>query len=211
MHVFFKEYARPCVSLRITKLMSSDDQPVNICEKVIEKSVPIYNKKTKLSGKKAFELETLALTRIKNCFKCYCSDKIPDGKYRSHFPTIVRTSATDKTICLSHCGNSLNHKTTKDKVKDKYKDDPLFIQAQITCIMMNLEEAKVKHVDCPINGQNICWDDVSSSLSLIDFNACAIDDIYQSGPLKRWRGQYGYDNNQYTRLFAAQLALCCSK
>jgi len=180
---------------------------MNICEseaKDIKKIVKIYNTKTKLSRKVAFELETEALTKISDSYKCYCCDVIEDKKIREHFPKIIRTVISAGEIYLTNCGKSLNISGVKKDLKDI---DENILKCQLTCIMKNLIEAGVKHVDMPINGQNLCWD--GDTLSLIDFDACVIDDKPKSGVLKRWRNMYGSCEDMYIRLFSSQMLIAC--
>lgn len=167
-----------------------------------KKNVPIYNKKTKLSRKEAFELEVDALGKLEENYKCYCSEFLEDKKERYHFPKIVKTVIHEGDIYMTHKGDSLDKPNIKNNLSEESSEN---IKAQLTCIMKNLENANIKHVDCPTNGQNICWD--GDTLSLIDFNACIINNNAKSNVLKKWLKSYTDFNQNYNKFYAAQLYL----
>lgn len=185
----------------------------------------VYNKKTKLSRKDAFELESAALTKLTNGYKCYCSevykavhdnDKKEDEPEvtfpaREHFPRILSSEYDNKMLRLSSMGQSLDNKNVRRKVNAKCESDPTFVMAQLTCITKNLINCGVYHVDCPMSGQNMCWDSESETLALIDFDACVIDGQAKSSVLRKWRKLCGDNDMDYKKFFAAQMLLVCKE
>lgn len=86
---------------------------------------------------------------------------------------------------------------------------PIPINKQVECIMDNLTRANIRHLDCPSNGQNICFD--GRTIALIDFDSSVIgDNTSPSTLVERWSSQYG-KGFEYKSKFAQQLRYTIDK
>ena len=123
------------------------------------------------------------MSHIHDHFSCKCS-----GGPFEHFPKIVNYNEESLSINMSNLGSSLNKPGVREQVLAHLQPKDIFMQVQ--CIVDNLERANVKHLDCPKNGQNICWD--GRSLSLIDFDACLVNNLtFPNRVIRKWNSNYG--------------------
>ena len=161
----------------------------------IMKTYPKINRFTAMTRSQSFQLETNALTRLRDNYKCHCYNT-----HNSHFPVIQYADPSKSVLIMSHCGKTLN----EDGVREEILNSMTYaeIQRQVDCIVNNLKRADVKHVDCPTNGQNICWD--GKSIALIDFDICMIGENVENKTVKKWAKLYGQED-EYHRKFAMQL------
>ena len=131
-----------------------------------------------LSIKNSFDLEYECLELINNNFKCKCK-----CQKNNHFPKIISCNKDNFIFELSDCGISLNN--YRQYVKQK-KIKPIKIvnlDEQIDCIISNLKEKKIKHLDMTLCGKNLCINS-NGIISLIDFDIAAIDDKFMSEKIK---------------------------
>lgn len=163
---------------------------------IIRKYARNYNKYTELYIDDNFEMEVNSLKSIRDTYKCTCSNKV-------HFPMIVDYNENDHYIDMSNCGVSINNMSKDDikHMKENLKD----LYAQVACIILNLQRANIYHVDCPNNGQNLCWNKHNKCLSLIDFDAVISGEKTSNPTLIRWKAQYGSTRKEYNALYGNKI------
>lgn len=138
-----------------------------------------YKKKKKfhsgLSAKHSFMLEFNCLNSLKDTFECICGY----GTEGSHFPQILDYNLKKLELVLSYMGPTI------------YSLDSLNIpdlKLQCECIVQNLKNAGVKHLD--IHKNNLCLK--NNVLGLIDFDIAYLEneEIY-SDLIKRRLNYFG--------------------
>lgn len=136
-----------------------------------------------------YDLEYNCLKLIESNYNCIC------GLNKYHFPKIIDSCPEKCKFVLSNCGKSI------DKYK-KYNQKINIINPdkQINCIIHNLKKCKIKHLDMPNNGKNLCVDK-NGTLSLIDFDWAAINDKYVSNIFRRKEKRYSKNKDYYTSFF----------
>ena len=110
-----------------------------------------------LSAKQSFVLEFNCLNSLKETFVCECG-------YGDHFPKILNYNANKLELVISYMGPTI------------YNINPLELmipdlKSQCRCIVKNLKNAGVKHLD--IHKNNLCLS--KGVLSLIDFDIAYIE------------------------------------
>ena len=144
-----------------------------------------------LTRKEGFDLEKDCLIILNSNFKCLCDIKC------EHFPKIISYNADKYKFILSNCGCSLDKYELLVKTK---KIKPIIIKnmkEQIECIIHNLKNCKIKHLD-PASvrhgrpGENICINN-KGIISLIDFDIASIDNNYKSEEIKNRANTYDKD------------------
>jgi hypothetical protein len=139
-----------------------------------------------LTRKEGFDLEKDCLIILNSNFKCLCDVKC------EHFPKIISYNADKYKFILSNCGYSLDKYALLVKTK---KIKPIIIKnmkEQIECIIHNLKNCKIKHLDLIWNGKNICINN-KGIISLIDFDIASIDNNYKSEKIKNRANEYDKD------------------
>ena len=109
----------------------------------------------------AFKDEILALTLLKDNYRCTCEPK------RKHFPVIkfsIPVTPYIGIIATNDKGETLKQTQNKNIPN---------INQQCKCIYENLERSNIEHLDQ--NDNNICVDD-NGTISLIDFGWITIND-----------------------------------
>lgn len=176
--------------------MNSSDLDNNLSDCLkLKKIVKDKNLITKLSKNEMLNLETTCLKRINSSFRCQCALS------KNHFPILV--SSDNNSITMTNCGTSL------DKISDKQHPSIILtkeeIEEQISCIVFNLKRSKIKHVDCPENGQNICFSEESKTISLIDFDSAVIDGKTKNKMIGVWSDKYGKKSWEYSQNYEIKL------
>jgi len=142
-----------------------------------------YKKKKRfhsgLSAKQSFMLEFNCLNSLKDTFECICGYATED----SHFPKILDYNVKKLELVISYMGPTIY----------SYSIDPLILKIpdlkqQCRCIVQNLKNAGVKHLD--IHKNNICLN--NNVLGLIDFDIAHLEheEIY-SDLIKRRLNYFG--------------------
>ena len=170
----------------------------NIIKTTKNMELNIYNGLTRKEG---FDLEKDCLLKINSNFKCICSVN------KEHFPKLISFIPNEYKFVLSNCGKSiyeLNNNNEKINIK-KMKE-------QINCIIYNLKQCKIKHldIDTPDSpGKNICVND-KGVISLIDFDIASINNNYKSEIIKnrndKWYGR-DYDYNHLRKKLTHLISL----
>lgn len=155
----------------------------------------VNNPVTKLNRIDAFNLELSALCAIRRNYECKCDEP------KDHFPKITKTDRKGIKLHLNNKGESLDKEGVKDNMKKVLI--PSLVKEQVSCIVENLVKCGVRHVDCPENGQNLCWD--GETLSLIDFDSCIIDGKKCNNKcIKYWSNSYG-KGKEYIQKYGQQI------
>lgn len=158
--------------------------------KDLRKFIKDYNPHTLMNKDQMIKLETTALSKLNLGYKCICA------KERFHFP-ILRNTELD-TIAMTSCGKSLNNYKTINIPED--------IDTQLSCIINSLIKSGVRHVDCPKNGQNICFDEETDTISLIDFDTAYIEGVSDDNKtIKGWSESYGKKDEDYKLAYFKKL------
>ena len=109
-----------------------------------------------LSRSESYTLEKKCLIAIKTKYKCICGHGITNP----HFPTIVNHNDHTMTLNITWAGQTVKHLYEKGQqiiVPD--------MDAQIKCIIKNLNEAEIYHLDMHRSGKNLCIKRCSPSWS----------------------------------------------
>ena len=115
-----------------------------------------------LTRSQAYELERTAYERLEPC---------------PHVPSIVRCDDETCKLTLEHRGTSL----------DRLRRNRAFIavpdvDAQIRTIARALDDAKIVHLD--VLPKNLCYDERTGRISLIDFDMAVLDDAPMTKTLR---------------------------
>lgn len=158
------------------------------------------HKITSLQPEQGFNLQTIALDKLNSNYSCCCkSSNTP----REHFPKLVQFDSTSNTVVMSNCGTDLSRVGTRESIFSSLTNQEIL--EQVRCIVINLTRAGIKHLDCPPNGQNVCWDPSTKTISLIDFDACFVDGYrVKNRVLSKWNKDYG-SGEEYEAKFTFQL------
>jgi hypothetical protein len=163
----------------------------NIIIKEIKKSkVNKYNNLTRIG---AFNLEKDCLERINDRFNCKCSIKT------THFPKIISCDETTFKFELTNCGICIKEYNKLVKANKYNEENKIIIinkEEQINCIMENLINSNVIHLDMTLNGKNLCITD-EGILSIIDFDIAIIDDNISSDQIRKIYDQYNLQNKYW--------------
>ena len=89
-----------------------------------------------LTRREGFDLEKECLSILNSNFKCLCSDK------QEHFPKLITSVPNEYKFVLSNCGKSV-FELSKQNEKINIKN----IEEQVDCIIYNLKQCKIKHLD----------------------------------------------------------------
>tara|TARA_Y100000310_G_C20518196_1_gene732283 strand:- start:63 stop:635 length:573 start_codon:yes stop_codon:yes gene_type:complete len=117
----------------------------------------------------AFLLEKECLTTLNNNFKCICKEP------RIHFPKIVAHDANKFKFELTKCGYAIDTSDTWPYyIKNVVLNENCQIRKQAECIVSNLKNNKIKHLD--MKPSNLCLNE-KGSLSLIDFDIATVGTI----------------------------------
>lgn len=157
--------------------------------KDIRKYIKDYSVHSNMTQSELIELETLSLERLNKGYECKCNGS------RNHFP-ILRYS-DNNSIVMTSCGPSLNTIKNFKAPKD--------IIEQINCILSTLEKAKIRHVDCPYNGQNLCYDEQTDTLAIIDFDMAFLEGENENKTIERWSQAYGNSREDYSRKYREKI------
>jgi len=117
-----------------------------------------------LTRELSFEIENICLNKLAESYNCVCGF----GQENLHFPVIVDSDKEELKITMNNCGEDLSKSSVRKDVPS-----PL---SQISCIIDNLENANVFHLDFNINGKNLCFLKETDTLVLIDFDVSVIKD-----------------------------------
>lgn len=113
-----------------------------------------------LTLEEAFELEREAYVRIGD---------------HPHFPNLIRWSKNPYRLLLRDCGTSFDQRT-----------GTIFIPGllnQIESILDTLETNRIVHLD--IKKNNICYDEKTQRIALIDFDTIVLDETPKNDRLER--------------------------
>lgn len=114
-----------------------------------------------LTIEEAFDLEREAYARIGD---------------HPHFPSLIRYNESPYRLLLRDCGTSFDGLTI----------EPIFtpdLSKQIESILDTLETNCIVHLD--IKRNNICYDEKTQRIALIDFDTVVLDEMPKSRRLKR--------------------------
>lgn len=114
-----------------------------------------------LTIQEAFDLEREAYARIGN---------------HSHFPNLIREGEPPYSLVLRDCGASFDRRAIGSVSIPN-------VAEQIESILDHLETNRIVHVD--IKRNNICYDERTQRISLIDFDTIVLDETPLSERLKR--------------------------
>lgn len=148
-----------------------------------------------LDAKKSHILERDCLKRLAERAKCTC------GRSRSHFPKIINCIDSESTLVISNCGKSFNEigdmsASQRAKYMEKCKD----LKAQLNCIANSLKICRLRHLDMPNTGQNICMS-TDGTLALIDFGVCCMDSKPIGNSIPYFVEYNGRSRAEYTKIF----------
>jgi len=116
-----------------------------------------------LTKREIFDLEISCLNRLEDSYNCICG--FGDGKTQ-HFPIVIKTDDDEFKITMSYCGYDL-----ENLPRGNNKTIPS-VKSQINCIINNLENAGVLHLD--FRPKNFCFTPRTGTLVLIDFNIAVL-------------------------------------
>lgn len=125
---------------------------------------------TKLNRQKTWCLEIECLQRLNKNFKCYCKNK-----YENHFPELIDQDEWTKSITMTNCGETLID-LRKQKKFIKVSD----YKEQCACISKNLKENGILHCDLNPVGTNMCINEKTNCISVIDFDWVKVDGYLKS-------------------------------
>ena len=87
---------------------------------------------------------------------------------------------------MTHCGKSLNPPRSRRRHPVPPLED-LNLDAQIACILANLDRSGIEHLDMVDNGKNLCLSD-DGVLAVIDFDIACVDGKPLARDIQRRRG-----------------------
>lgn len=125
---------------------------------------------TKLNRMETWFLEVECLRRLTENFKCQC-----DNKYENHFPKLVSYDINNKSITMANCGETL-----VSLRKQKKFIEILDYKEQCACISKNLKENGILHCDLNPIGNNVCLNEKTNCISVIDFDWVKVDGYMKS-------------------------------
>lgn len=137
--------------------------------KIYKKSPKLYlqwdgiNPYSNLTRKKSYRLETKCLKSLEKNYICTCGH----GVKNPHFPRVISEDKKTLIMSMSWAGETVSALRLK-KVPINIPN----MEAQIKCILSNLNRAGVYHLDMHKSGKNLCIQ--QDTLSLIDFDIARI-------------------------------------